>query len=291
MQFKKFIPNLKLPSRGFFTLTSLNSGLHRVSQHAARNVLTVSDKNLQRREFGDRIRELRRQLNLAQKPFAQRLGVSQSTLSQIENGHHYPSFDSVARLVADFGVNANWLVTGLSRPFAVSPPVERRGTMAGITEKALAGYSANHRDELWLERAERYRLPGFETSVGGRIFQVLHDSMEPTLYDQDHVAAALIEDHAERHVGQVVVVVLADKVLAKRLAGYEPRLQRFSLASDNPKYKTIELGGADILELWLVTARLTRQLSPMIANQDYRLAQLEAAYQALTEKVEALTTS
>ena len=243
---------------------------------------------VRRTEFGERIRALRRQLDVSQKIFAQHLGISQSTLSQVENGHHYPSIESLGKLIGELNINANWVLLGQGVPFPTPPELKERGQMIGIAHKALAGYSAQHRDELWLSAHERYRLPGFEDSRGYRIFQVLHTSMEPTLYDQDHIVARPIEDSPADHVGHVVVAVLDDEVLVKRLAGYEPSMKRFTLASDNPKFKTVDKGAGEVHELWLVMARLTRQLSPLIANQDYRLRQLEGAYQELSEKVESL---
>ena len=248
-------------------------------------------------ETGDRIREVRQHLGLSQKAFCGHLHISQSTLSQIENGYYYPSFEVVTRLVRHWNVDCNWLIVGIGAmnfsdaqlDGGIADPsahTERPAGIVAITEKAIAGYSANHRDEYWLARHERYVLPGFNDEDAFRIFKILGDSMEPTVHDQDFVVCARIDSPPDTFVGQVVLAVTEEEVLLKRLANYSLATERMSLASDNPKYKTVDLGSDDVSELWYVTGRLTRNLAPTLANQDFRLRQLESSYQQLSEKLD-----
>ena len=241
---------------------------------------------------GLRIRELRLRLDLPQKVFARYLAVSQSTLSQIENGYYSPSYGSIARLAEKVPFDCNWLIRGVGEPFAEAEPI-RPSTdedvgIPGVSERALAGYSAKHRDETWALTLPRFTVPGYTREGDFRIFQALGDSMEPTILDQDFLVCERIVTPLDSFVGQPVVCVLDEEVLVKRLANYAPASASLTVSCDNPRYKTVEIAEEDVYELWHVTGRLTRNLSPALANQDYRLRQLEASYQDLSAKVEQL---
>ena len=58
------------------------------------------------------MKELRTLLNISQKEFSSTLGVSQGTISDIENGRKGPSRSVLISLNKKFGVNANWLLIG-----------------------------------------------------------------------------------------------------------------------------------------------------------------------------------
>lgn len=64
------------------------------------------DKNV-----GERIKQVRGILN--QRDFAERLGVSKSSVSQIEQGKTMPGGDFLMRLNKEFGVDITWVLTGL----------------------------------------------------------------------------------------------------------------------------------------------------------------------------------
>lgn len=231
-------------------------------------------------------------LDLPQKVFARYLAVSQSTLSQIENGYYSPSYGSIARLAEKVPFDCNWLIRGVGEPFAEVDPQPARPAsdvgIPGVSEKAMAGYSAKHRDETWAMTLPRFTVPGFTREGDFRIFQALGDSMEPTILDQDFLVCERVVTPLDSFVGQPLVCVLADEVLVKRLANYSAGTSTLTVACDNPRYETVELPEREARELWHVTGRLTRNLSPALANQDYRLRQLEASYQDLTAKVERL---
>ena len=237
---------------------------------------------------GTRIRLVRQSVDLPQKDFARRLAISQSTLSQVENGRQYPTYQTILGIAEQWGANCQWLVVGEGEPFSTETPTGATEGIIVIHEKALAGYAENHRDELWLSSRERYTLPGFESNGDHRVFQVLGDSMDPTIHDQDFCVCAPAEPPFEQATGHVVLVVKRDELLAKRLLGYEEARGTLVLGSDNPAFETVEVALSDTLELWHVHARLTRDLSPSFATQDLRLRQLEQAYDKLAAQVDEI---
>ena len=65
----------------------------------------------------DRIKKIRKELNLTQQKFADRIGVRQNTVAQYEMGRNVP-IDSVISLICrEFNVNENWLRTGQGEMF------------------------------------------------------------------------------------------------------------------------------------------------------------------------------
>ncbi|WP_082631916.1 helix-turn-helix domain-containing protein [Cytobacillus praedii] len=63
-------------------------------------------------KIGERFKSLRIKNNLKQIEFAQRVGISQSTLSEIEKGKSKPSVDTVVSTSNSFNVTTDWLLKG-----------------------------------------------------------------------------------------------------------------------------------------------------------------------------------
>lgn len=62
--------------------------------------------------FGERIRIYRLSKGAKVGGFAELIGISQGTLSDIENGKTKPSADTISALVRHTDIDARWLVTG-----------------------------------------------------------------------------------------------------------------------------------------------------------------------------------
>ena len=66
---------------------------------------------------GDRLRIARRKLGLSQPQMAAEIGVSQSFVAAIESGRNDLSRALLRKLIARFGISADWLLTGHGRAF------------------------------------------------------------------------------------------------------------------------------------------------------------------------------
>lgn len=65
----------------------------------------------------DRIKKIRKELDLTQQKFADRIGVKQNTVAQYEMGRNVP-IDSVISLICrEFNVNEEWLRNGTGDMF------------------------------------------------------------------------------------------------------------------------------------------------------------------------------
>lgn len=66
----------------------------------------------------NRIRELRKALDLTQKAFAERIGMKSNTIATYEMGRATPSDPTVNNICKEFGVNERWLKSGVGEMFA-----------------------------------------------------------------------------------------------------------------------------------------------------------------------------
>lgn len=65
-------------------------------------------------DFGENLKHLRKSLDLTQKDFGSKVGLSKAVVSKYENGMGYPSFDVLVRIAQYFGVTTDYLL-GVAR--------------------------------------------------------------------------------------------------------------------------------------------------------------------------------
>lgn len=61
---------------------------------------------------GERIRELRKTLKMTMEQFGEKIGVTKSTISNIENGNRNATEHMVKSICREFNVDYIWLTTG-----------------------------------------------------------------------------------------------------------------------------------------------------------------------------------
>lgn len=67
--------------------------------------------------ISDRIKELRKTLNLSQESFGSRLGVQKSAISKIEKGENGLKEQTIRLICREFNVDEIWLRTGVGKMF------------------------------------------------------------------------------------------------------------------------------------------------------------------------------
>lgn len=72
-------------------------------------------------KIGQRVKSIRISQDLTQRAFADRLGISDGALSQIESGRTVPSDQTIRSICREFGVSEEWLRTGEGDPFVIVP--------------------------------------------------------------------------------------------------------------------------------------------------------------------------
>lgn len=71
--------------------------------------------------IGDRIKKLRRDLNMTQTEFANRIGSMQNTITRYETNNRNPSASVITLICKEFDVREEWLRTGEGEMFKPKP--------------------------------------------------------------------------------------------------------------------------------------------------------------------------
>ena len=71
--------------------------------------------------IGDRIKKVRRDLNMTQTEFANRIGSMQNTITRYETNSRNPSASVIALICKEFNVNEEWLRNGEGEMFNPAP--------------------------------------------------------------------------------------------------------------------------------------------------------------------------
>lgn len=84
--------------------------------------------------MNERLKMLRKKLDLTQQEFADRINVKRNTVATYEMGRSSPSDSAIALICREFNVNDDWLRTGNGEPFL---PSDRNADIAKLTKQLL----------------------------------------------------------------------------------------------------------------------------------------------------------
>ena len=68
-------------------------------------------------QIGNRIYFLRKQLNLSQRAFGEKIGIKKASMSSIEKNKSNPSTQTIKLICIEFNVSYDWLVDGVGDIF------------------------------------------------------------------------------------------------------------------------------------------------------------------------------
>ena len=80
----------------------------------------------------ERIRKLRKTLDLTQKAFAERIGMKSNTIATYERGRAIPSDPAINNICKEFGVREQWLREGIGEMFQ---PVNKEDELEAFLKK------------------------------------------------------------------------------------------------------------------------------------------------------------
>lgn len=88
--------------------------------------------------MNERIKKLRKALDLTQQSFADRIGLKQNSIALIESGKRNISQQAVLSICREFGVNEGWLKTGEGEMFTphASNALEALAKERGLSHRA-----------------------------------------------------------------------------------------------------------------------------------------------------------
>lgn len=123
--------------------------------------------------MNERIRELRKALNLNQTDFGERIGTKQSTIAGYENGSRQPIDAVITAICREFDVNEEWLRTGSGPMFREIDTEARFAEWAGRVlsgtdesfQKRFVTMMMSLTDDQWKLLEEKARML-FENKKG-----------------------------------------------------------------------------------------------------------------------------
>ncbi|BFM08592.1 XRE family transcriptional regulator [Halioxenophilus aromaticivorans] len=240
-----------------------------------------------------RMIELRELLKLSQKVFSDEIGITQGALSQLESGKSNLSVATLEKIHATFNVNCNWLVVGSGDIFNVdelpadAPINIGYGTIPLVSAEAHAGYISQHEDPEYISALDIYRVPGFEDG-DYRLFEIVGDSMVPTLNDNDVVITEKVTNFEALQVGFIGVVTSEQGVVAKRIYLDEHSDAHLLLKSDNTEYRPYALALADVREVWAIKGKITTDFNTLETRSHQKIDKLEREVEGLKDQLREL---
>lgn len=94
---------------------------------------------------GERVKEVRKTLNLTLEKFGEKLGVGKTAISNIEKGNRNLTEQMTKSICREFNVDYIWLTTGLGEMF-----VSTDKTFLEKIDQIMAGENEFHRDLIKL---------------------------------------------------------------------------------------------------------------------------------------------
>lgn len=247
--------------------------------------------------LAQRIKNLRKELGLNQTEFASRIGITQTSLSQLEGEKNGISYDVFKAIISEFNVNPVWLMDGIGTmygvenaetksvrgaiPLVVQIDKDEEENIVMVDRKAAAGYLQHQQDPDFIAKLPSFRLPGFY-GKSFRAFEITGDSMLPGINPGDMIVGSYIESLNEIRNGAVYIVVTHDgSIVAKRVSSLGNDL--YELKSDNTVYEPYAVKAEDIAQVWKAESRITKKFEAPAGNE--RLSSLEQRLIELERKL------
>lgn len=145
-----------------------------------------------------------------------------------------------------------------------------------VPVKARAGYLSGYADPEFITTLPAYRLPGYNNG-SYRIFEVQGISMFPTFQDKDRCVTRWAQVSDIRDDRVYVLITRNDGLLIKRLINRSQEGKIICKSDNNHtgEFPAIVLDVSEIMEVWYVVERWTRQL-PGPGEIYKRIVNLEA---------------
>lgn len=114
-------------------------------------------------QVGERIKEIRRELRISQKEFAEKIEISGSFLSEVEANKSKPGYEFLNNIILTFNVNPLYLMTGKGNMFLKrdsgewTVPDDEYGEFGAIVKKMLLYFKMSPQVKMAvLEFFQRY---------------------------------------------------------------------------------------------------------------------------------------
>lgn len=204
------------------------------------------------------------------RQLALKIEVHPQCISDIMTGKRSVNSDIIEKCAQNFDINLNYLYRGtgeimnskdLVHNDVLTPNNHFKERIAYVPIAAQAGYIEQFLDDTFLEDLVSFSLPDSRYQHGSyRCFDVVGDSMEPSIYSGDKLICQNVEQQYWMNSiknNYVYVIVSNEGVIVKRVINQLATTRSLSLISDNSFYTSTEILASDIREVWIVTSKIS----------------------------------
>ena len=177
--------------------------------------------------LSEKLKTFRLDKGISQEQLSEALNVTVTTISNYETGRREPSFDTLLKILAIFGVSVEEFFSSSSSQRLQSLTTTRIPILSSVS--AGLGNFGEEDPIDWLE------LPKSIAKNADYASFVTGDSMEPKIYQGDLL---LIEKTDILDNGDIGIFRIGSEVVCKKFKA-NPLIKEINLVSFNPKYKPI----------------------------------------------------
>ena len=211
--------------------------------------------------------------HLTQEDIAERLGVTQVYVSGLLNGKRAFGKKQAAKWQDLFGISAVWLLTGEGDMMAskgdtatlIGTVLPADADLAAMVDFIPVSATASFIEYLGAGNPSFEKIPvvpfhGEEMDDTYKVFEVSGESMLPAIKPRARILVKEIPAPQWCYAEGVVVIVVGDMVLIKRIAENDLEHNRLVLSSDNPRFgdKTVQL--ADIRAIYKAKRKISEDI-------------------------------
>ena len=199
--------------------------------------------------MNERLKRLRKSMNLTQTEFGKRIGVTMQGIQKWEKGKSKPQQSTIKALISTFNVNPDWLLNGTGEMFLDNANnKQEQSDIISIPYypevSAAAGSGALVYDENSVKHLQiSSAIINISTGDNVCLINATGNSMQPVIDDRDLLLVDLT--HKNFIDEGIYVVRLENTLLVKRLQKIPNGIV---LISDNPQYEKIILNSDNFNE-------------------------------------------
>jgi hypothetical protein len=203
------------------------------------------------------------------RQFALSVDYHPQNLNDIIKGKRDVTIDLIKNAVETYKLNPQYIFTGLGSMFldediqqsASAKPQASLEKILYVPTAAHAGYTEQFLDPVFMEDLISFSLPDYKFQHGTyRCFDVVGDSMEPSLYAGDKVVCSFMDSnnfYSSVRNNLVYVVVLEGAIVVKRVINKIKEQKTLLLISDNNYFKPYEVPIEEVKEIWHVDVKIS----------------------------------
>lgn len=237
--------------------------------------------------IGNRIKNLRAERGYTQTEFAGKLNLSQSVLSLIEADRSSLTIDTIRKICEIFNINSHWLIYG-KPPFLKDLDME--SFIPLIKQPNIDNYLTDRVKSADEQKWPYYSVPGF-AGKDLKIFEVLGDSMLPTLSGGDLVICQKVNIKSEAKNGGIYFCVTGEELLLRRLYFKGEDNSSLRLESDNGDFDPVTLPVSGLEEAWRVISKISGSFNDSKQMEALRLQRMEIEMADLRRRFEEAVKS